>query len=101
MRESVLPCVILNLLNDIVKNGESSSMSLYYMNSRDENMKNAKYQALDGMNNKRINNMDMVHSEMTEARNEKVKHLKDSNVSIPDEIGVINSKEWVDNGSKL
>ena len=72
MRESVLLCVILNLLNDIVKNGESSSMSLYYMNSRDENMKNAKYQALDGMNNKRINNMDVVHSVMIYARNEKV-----------------------------
>jgi len=64
-------------------------------------MKNAKYQALNGMNNKRINNVDMIHSEMTEARNEKGKHLKDSNVSVPNERGVINSKEWVDNGSKL
>lgn len=64
-------------------------------------MKNVKSQALSGKDNKRINNLDRVHSEITEARCNIASETKKSAVNIPNVNNVMNSKEWVDNGSRL
>nr|WP_302598667.1 DUF3787 domain-containing protein [uncultured Cellulosilyticum sp.] len=64
-------------------------------------MKGLKSEALDGKDNKRLNNTTCSHSELTEARANIEKELAHSHVTIPSESNVINDKEWVDNGSKL
>lgn len=56
---------------------------------------------LSGTHNKRLNNVNAQNSNTTAALNDTKERLKDSNVSIPTEAGVINAKEWVDNGSRL
>lgn len=65
------------------------------------NMKGLKSEALDGKDNKRLNNTVCTHEEITEARANIAKELTHSHVTIPSEENVINNKEWVDNGSKL
>ena len=72
-----------------------------YRNSEGENMTNTKSQALNGKDNKRLNNLDRLHSEKTEARCNIAHETKIAGVDVPDVTNVIHSKEWVDNGSKL
>ena len=64
-------------------------------------MKNSKSEALDGKNNRRLNNVTCTHMETEEARSNIEKQLPHSHVTIPSESNVINNKEWVDNGSRL
>ena len=63
-------------------------------------MTNTKSQALNGKQNKRLNNLDRFHSDITEARCN-IAYETSSKVDIPDTNQIIHSKEWVDNGSKL
>lgn len=63
--------------------------------------KGLKSEALDGKDNKRLNNAECTHEECTEARANIEKELAHSHVTIPSESSVINNKEWVDNGSRL
>lgn len=65
------------------------------------NLTHEKMEHLTGENNKRLNSSIPTHDESTAAWCDTKKTLKDSHVSIPSEQGVINAKEWVDNGSKL
>lgn len=89
-------------LHDIHKSGQINGISnTRYHNSEGENMTNTKCQALNGKDNKRLNNLDRFHSDMTEARCDIAYETKESKVNIPDANNIINSKEWVDNGSKL
>ena len=64
-------------------------------------MKNEKSHTLDGKNNKRLNNITEVHSEVTAARTNIQKEASNTHVNIPNLNSVVNSKEWVDNGSRL
>lgn len=64
-------------------------------------MAHEKMQALTGAPNKRLNSTMPTHDESTAAWCDTKKTLKDSHVRIPSEKGVLNAKEWVDNGSKL
>lgn len=64
-------------------------------------MKGLKSEALDGKDNRRLNNTTCAHSEITEARSNIEKELAHSHVTIPSESSVIDNKEWVDNGSRL
>lgn len=56
---------------------------------------------LTGVGNKRLNNIDAVHSENTAAWTDEEKVVGEGKVSAPSNINIINAKEWVDNGSKL
>ena len=71
-----------------------------YHNSEGEHMTNTKSQALNGKCNKRMNNLDRLHSDITEARSN-IAYETHSKVNIPDANNIMHSKEWVDNGSKL
>jgi len=64
-------------------------------------MKQHTNHALDGMNNKRLDNTKATNSEETSARSNEEATLKQSNVSIPAEYDVEKAKNWVDNGSRL
>lgn len=64
-------------------------------------MKGLKNEALDGRDNKRLNNKSCTHSYMTEARANIGNELTHSHVTIPSEFNVDANKDWVDNGSKL
>lgn len=60
-----------------------------------------KSHALEGENNKRINNSDQLSSNQTEAIANTSWREPDSKVSIPGYDDVLNAKDWVDNGSQL
>lgn len=64
-------------------------------------MRGLKSNALDGRDNKRLNNTTCTHNYMTEARANIENELDHSHVTIPSEFNVIENKDWVDNGSKL
>lgn len=64
-------------------------------------MKDLKEKALNGTYNKRLNNTDCTNNGCLSAWANKEKLLSHSDVSVPSEFDVIDSKDWVDNGSQL
>ena len=57
--------------------------------------------ALSGVNNKRLNNMDVRNNKCTEPLTDTAYRSKASGITIPPEEDVIHAKEWVDDGSVL
>ncbi len=64
-------------------------------------MKGLKSEALDGRANGRLKNTISRHSDLTEARANIENEFMHSHVAVPSEDSVMESKEWVDDGSKL
>lgn len=64
-------------------------------------MKDNKYEALTGSDNKRINNVDLRNNQYTFPLTDVNATMKHSNITIPPEEDVIHAKEWVDDGSRL
>ncbi|WP_054742840.1 CDIF630_02480 family spore surface protein [Cellulosilyticum ruminicola] len=64
-------------------------------------MEDTKSQTVDGRDNYRLDNTDIMIDERTAAWANKENEFPKTHVSIPDIESVINAKEWVDSGSKL
>lgn len=60
-----------------------------------------KRDVLTGAHNKRLNNVDPTHNQITAPVANEEKVLSESHVNVPSEQSVMNAKEWVDNGSRL
>ncbi|SHO51149.1 CDIF630_02480 family spore surface protein [Anaerocolumna xylanovorans] len=64
-------------------------------------MQEKKKDALNSLQNKRLDKVKATNSEETAAWANEEKIIDDSNVSIPSEYEVGKAKNWVDNGSQL
>ncbi|MBE6024518.1 MAG: DUF3787 domain-containing protein [Cellulosilyticum sp.] len=64
-------------------------------------MKDNKCEALTGVSNKRLNNIDLRNNQYTFPLADVETTTQNAHLTIPSEEDVIHAKKWVDNGSRL